>query len=228
MPPSRQGIITFSSASNSGSRWCDWNTKPSERLRNAATSSCGSVYKSRPPKRTSPAVGRSSPPRMCRSVDLPAPETPSTASDSPGRSLRFTRASPSIVSSPSTKRFTTPVASSSLIAERLRGIQARRLPRRQERRADREHHRDHGDERELHRLDGVRQALQLVDVRRQDVEAERALYTALHHVEIPGDHQPHADAEREPDDPDQEALDREHAQDPVVRAAHGLHDRDVL
>ena len=45
---------------------------------------------SRPSTETMPLVGRSRPPSMCSSVDLPEPEVPTTATNSPCSTLRST------------------------------------------------------------------------------------------------------------------------------------------
>jgi hypothetical protein len=62
---------------------------PSERAESA-----------RPSSATSPSVGWSSPPRRCRSVLLPEPEDPMTATNSPSSTLKSTAASASTVTSP--------------------------------------------------------------------------------------------------------------------------------
>ena len=53
----RIGISAFSSALNSGSRWWNWKTKPTWRLRKATTSASGSAVSSAPPIATVPGVG---------------------------------------------------------------------------------------------------------------------------------------------------------------------------
>ena len=76
-PAMRSGIITFSSAENSRSRWWNWNTNPTVRLRSAASCVVRRARRSDAPAiTTSPRVGRSSAPSTCSSVLLPAPLAP--------------------------------------------------------------------------------------------------------------------------------------------------------
>src|SRR3569623_2394020 len=91
--------MTFSSAVRLGSRWNDWNTKPTRAARNWARPSSSRAESSQPTKNTRPVVGRSRPASRPCSVDLPAPEAPTTATASPGKMLRSIPASR--VSSPS-------------------------------------------------------------------------------------------------------------------------------
>src|SRR5581483_11359000 len=66
------------------------NTNPISRLRNAASRADDMVFTSRstPSMVMSPPDGASSMPRMCSSVDLPAPDAPTTDAISPGRSSK--------------------------------------------------------------------------------------------------------------------------------------------
>src|SRR5262245_9670579 len=75
--------MTFSSALSAGSSWNDWNTKPRVRPRSSARRSSSSANTSVPSSSTVPALGVSRPARMARSVDLPEPEAPTTATASP-------------------------------------------------------------------------------------------------------------------------------------------------
>ena len=60
------------------------------RRRKIVRASSFRAESSRPSTVTVPEVGRSSPPSMCSSVDLPEPEVPTTATNSPFSTLRFT------------------------------------------------------------------------------------------------------------------------------------------
>ena len=79
----RIGISAFSSAVNSGSRWWNWKTKPTWRLRNATSSASDSSRSARPAIRMLPPSIESSPPSTCSSVLLPTPEAPTMATISP-------------------------------------------------------------------------------------------------------------------------------------------------
>ena len=57
MPWTSPGIITFSSALNSGSRWWNWNTKPIVRLRSSARRDPGRRVTSSPARRIDPLGG---------------------------------------------------------------------------------------------------------------------------------------------------------------------------
>ena len=76
--------MTFSSAVSWGRSWNDWKTKPSSRCRSDARASSSSSDSAWPSSHTSPLVGRSSPARRPRSVVLPDPDAPTTATASPG------------------------------------------------------------------------------------------------------------------------------------------------
>src|SRR5579872_3488577 len=75
--------MTFSSAVSAGMRWKDWKTNPTRCARSRARPSSSSRVKSCPSSRTRPLVGRSSPASSASSVDFPAPEGPTMATDSP-------------------------------------------------------------------------------------------------------------------------------------------------
>ncbi|ABC80855.1 protein of unknown function DUF1602 [Anaeromyxobacter dehalogenans 2CP-C] len=77
------GIMAFSSAVNSGSRWWLWNTNPMVWFRNAARPSSPRPNTSSPSNRTRPREGTSSAPSRCRNVLLPAPDGPVSATSSP-------------------------------------------------------------------------------------------------------------------------------------------------
>src|SRR5262245_41072433 len=75
--------MTFSSAVSDGTRWKDWNTKPTRSARSFARPSSSSAVKSAPARVMCPEVGVSSPASSASSVDLPAPDAPMMATDSP-------------------------------------------------------------------------------------------------------------------------------------------------
>src|SRR5580692_11236662 len=75
--------MTFSSAVRAGMRWNDWKTKPTRCARRRARPSSSSCVRSVPSRSTRPVVGRSSPASRASKVDLPAPEEPTIATDSP-------------------------------------------------------------------------------------------------------------------------------------------------
>lgn len=99
--------MTFSSAVMDGSSWNDWNTKPTMRPRSSARPSSSSAESSCPSMRTVPELGVSRPASKPSNVDLPDPETPTMATDSPARTSKLTpdrmvnRASPVLTSLPS-------------------------------------------------------------------------------------------------------------------------------
>src|SRR6056297_1448951 len=81
-PSSSIGSITFSMAVSDGTRWKDWNTKPTRAARRAARPSSSSAESSRPSSHTRPEVGVSRPASSASSVDLPAPDGPTIATES--------------------------------------------------------------------------------------------------------------------------------------------------
>ena len=77
----------FSSASSTGSRLKDWNTKPSLSRRSRVSPRSSRAVMSTPSTSTVPEVGRSSPARMCRRVDLPDSGGPHHGGEPAGREL---------------------------------------------------------------------------------------------------------------------------------------------
>eukprot|EP01133_Synstelium_polycarpum_P009666 gene9666-11293_t len=75
---------TFSRAVNSGSKWWNWYTKPSERLRNWPRAFSPRADNSSPASQTLPWDGVSRPPNRLSKVLLPEPELPTIATRSPG------------------------------------------------------------------------------------------------------------------------------------------------
>jgi hypothetical protein len=65
-----------------------WKTKPRWVARTSDSCASESAEVSVPAIRTVPLVGRSSVPRMLSSVDLPAPDSPVMATDSPDSTTR--------------------------------------------------------------------------------------------------------------------------------------------
>ena len=83
----------FSATASSGSRLRSWKTKPTRCRRSTAWRRWDSPASSVPHSRIVPEVGRSSPAAHCSSVDLPDPETPSTAVNEPAANDSDTRSS---------------------------------------------------------------------------------------------------------------------------------------
>src|SRR6185503_19675828 len=88
---SSSGRRTFSRAVRFERSWKDWNTKPIFSRRRTARRSSERSWIAVPSTSTSPLVGRSSPAISARSVDLPLPEGPRTATISPRSIVRSTR-----------------------------------------------------------------------------------------------------------------------------------------
>ena len=76
----------FSSADSVGSRLNDWKTKPMWRRRSRVSSRSRMRVMSSPATLTLPELGVSSPASRCISVDLPEPDGPITAVNSPAGS----------------------------------------------------------------------------------------------------------------------------------------------
>src|SRR5438094_592974 len=91
----RNGNATFSSTVRSSMRLCVWKTKPTSWRRTFASSDSFRRAISRPPTRTEPRVGMSSPPRIDRSVVLPLPFAPQMRTASSDRTARLTSRSTS-------------------------------------------------------------------------------------------------------------------------------------
>ena len=88
--PYSSGNWTFSSALVRGSRLKLWNTKPMRLLRMSASSGSDSCATSRPSKKYWPLVGRSRQPMMFIIVDLPDPDDPMMATNSPAATETLT------------------------------------------------------------------------------------------------------------------------------------------
>ncbi len=82
-PPKSIGSMTFSTTVRVGSSWKNWKITPTVRPRQTAVSPSERWLRCVPPTQTSPAVARSMPVIMFMSVDLPDPDLPTTARNSP-------------------------------------------------------------------------------------------------------------------------------------------------
>ena len=78
------GSATFCASVRYGRTWNAWNTKPMRSRRSSVSASSSSAVSSTPSRRMLPASGRSSPAIRLSSVDLPMPDSPMTATYSPG------------------------------------------------------------------------------------------------------------------------------------------------
>ena len=100
MPAMVSGSRMFSSAVRTGIRLKNWKTKPSLSRRSIVSSSSDSRVISTPSIQTEPPVGRSSPARMCMSVDLPEPDGPMIAVKRPRSNPSVTPSRASTAASP--------------------------------------------------------------------------------------------------------------------------------
>ena len=91
----------FSSRVSIGRRLKNWKMKPMCLRRSFVSSVSWSCVMSAPAIVTAPVVGRSSPARMCISVDLPEPDGPITAVSLPCATSSETPRSASTAVSPS-------------------------------------------------------------------------------------------------------------------------------
>src|SRR6185369_9300001 len=181
-------------------------------------SAAPSDAKSRPQSTTLPEVGASRPPSRWRSVLLPDPDAPTTASVSPRPSVRSTpcRTWTSIREPPlpSMKRLCSARATmtsppGSLIAERFGGLQPARAPARIDRRDEREDERDDRDRDDVALLRIARHAADQVDAARQERDVQQALDRRDDHVDVERDQQAEADSGQRADDSRRRALDDE-------------------
>src|SRR5512137_74171 len=213
------GIITFSRAVNSGSRWWNWNTNPRVRPRQRVSASSSMTPVSWPSSRTRPVVGRPRSPMMCRSVLLPEPDGPISAANSPRRSVRSTPRSTWVRASPSPKSRTIDSSrrtsrSVSPIADDLGRIEAGGAG------GGEPGGRGPGD-------DGHRRGAQ-VEPRRQVHREERGAGGTLRQVREGEPHGRAADRpEHRADGPDDGPLEEEDALHGAGRGAGGLQDPDL-
>ena len=89
-PSRRRGSSTLSATLRCGSTWKAWKTKPRRWRRSRADAASDNPVTSVSPIHTRPLSGASSPAMQFRSVDLPTPDSPTSATNSPGRSSRLT------------------------------------------------------------------------------------------------------------------------------------------
>ena len=82
-PSRRRGSSTFSRTVRWGRRLKNWKTTPTSRRRYSTRSRSASAARSRPPTTRRPPVGRSMPARRWSSVDLPLPDSPTSARNCP-------------------------------------------------------------------------------------------------------------------------------------------------
>ena len=92
-PPKSIGSITFSTTVSVGSSWKNWKITPTVRPRHSAVLPSDRPARSWPATVTVPPVARSMPVIMFISVDLPQPDRPTTAMNSPRSTWRSTPSS---------------------------------------------------------------------------------------------------------------------------------------
>ncbi len=91
----------FSCAVSTGSRLNDWKMKPTRSRRSSVSAPSSRPVNSVPASVTVPLVGRSSPARMCISVDFPEPDGPMIALKPPAANATLTPSSARTSASPS-------------------------------------------------------------------------------------------------------------------------------
>ena len=89
-PPTSAASATFSSADMCSMRWKNWNTSPTWRRRSRASGAAPSSSVRTPARLILPSSASSSPASRCSSVDLPHPDGPMSATNSPRRTVRST------------------------------------------------------------------------------------------------------------------------------------------
>src|SRR5512134_3043709 len=126
---------------------------------------------SRPSKRIAPSWGASSAPSRWRSVDFPTPESPTTATASPGVTSRSSPFRTSTRPEGPSYHLTTPRASrtTSLMSDCLDGAERRRFPGRIDRRDQGDAQRQEGHDEDVAGPRAERHVGDVVDVR---VEAD--------------------------------------------------------
>ena len=117
IPSSTSGNDTFSTAVSVGTKLKNWNTNPRLRRRNAARAPALIAHTSWPSTATVPVSGASSPPAICRRVDLPAPDGPVTTTNSPASKVKSKSTSTCTCSSPLRYVLTTPSSCSTGVTE---------------------------------------------------------------------------------------------------------------
>src|SRR6202034_1110945 len=155
---------------------------------------------SRPATSTTPALGRSSPPRICSSVVLPEPEAPMIARRSPRATTSSTPVSTSSVVAPSRKLRQTPRALStaslpslmtpSLMTQCLGRLDARSAPGRIQCRQRTQRKCHAADAQHITPFGIGRQIAHEVDLGIEKVGAQQALEPMHQRLEIGGKEQP--------------------------------------
>ena len=90
MSQKSMGSITFSTAVSVGRSWKNWKMTPMWRPRHSAIWPSVRPWTGLPATKTWPVLGRSMPVIMLTRVDLPLPDLPMTATNSPGLTRRST------------------------------------------------------------------------------------------------------------------------------------------
>src|SRR3569623_3652551 len=130
-----------------------------------------------PSSATRPRVGTSSPPSKCSSVRLPEPEAPTMATDSPAFTSKSTSSSTCTSVLPCRNVLPNPLQRStiSLIAQRLRRIDARSAPAWVQRRGQTDEERDTGNDAHVTPYQFGRLFADVVHVGREQVHAGHVL-----------------------------------------------------
>src|SRR5512139_1781696 len=166
----------------------------------------------------------------CSSVVFPEPDAPMIATRSPFATLSSTPRSTSTLRPTSLNVLVSPCASRTgalLIAQRFGGRLARGGQRRIERRGHRERERQAADLQDLERPDLRGQSVEVVDLGREQIDAEQPLQETDDVADLPAEEQREQNTETRADDADQRALAREHRHDTALRGADAAQDRDV-
>src|SRR5271167_1227365 len=179
-----------------------------------------------PPILTSPALGRSNRPARCSSVDFPAPDGATSATDWPGESSRLAPFKTSTVVSPRPYRRSTPSSVSaetraaSFIAQGLDWIELGRTPGRIDRRRERKKKRKPHHCKHVVRLDPRGQLRQEIEFGRKEVGAGDPAQTLADRLDVVGDQEPEHEADGGADKSDGRASDEKNAHDRAARRAH--------
>src|SRR5450631_82865 len=141
---------------------------------------------SRPSTHTVPEVGRSRPPRICKSVVLPEPEAPTIAILCPAATASVTPRSTCSVSGPWRKLLQTSTATNteSVMSQRLRRCRARSAPRRVQRREHTEQKGYGTYPQHVEPLDIRRQLAHEIHARVQKLRMQRVLQSANERLQI--------------------------------------------
>src|SRR5450755_3232737 len=195
--------------------------KPRARLRTRPRSASERVAIGAPCTRTSPPVGASSPPSRCKSVLLPDPDAPTTATLSPRSTARSIPRSTGTSSGPpryvlvSVRHSRTGAVTSaaSLIAQRFGRIDFCRPPAWIERRQQRERQRNQRDQRDVAALEIGRELADVVNALVEKLDAERSLDRGHDRPDVERQRDTPDDTDKRPGDSDQRALNDEYRKD---------------